>query len=92
MNIRDNHRDFFPLVYPVIKLIVRNTRIVSWRVVRSGFVLQDTPAWEALWEAMALWGRDSGCGEEQDRLEETPVEKLGWPKEDQPQYQIRTVL
>lgn len=50
MNIRDNHRDFFLLVYPIIKLIVRNTRTVSWRVVRAGFVLLDTPAWEASWQ------------------------------------------
>lgn len=77
MNIRDNHRDFFLLVYPIIKLIVRNTRTVSWRVVRAGFVLLDTPAWEASWrwfcggKGSGWWGRA--------RLEETPGKHLVQP-------------
>lgn len=88
MNIRDNHRDFFLLVYPIIKLIVRNTRTVSWRVVRAGFVLLDTPAWEALrqWffggNGSGWWGRA--------RLEETPGKHLVQPLPSQSKANLNT--
>lgn len=62
MNIRDNHRDFFLLVYPIIKLIVRNTSSVSWHIIRAGFVLVDTPTWKAFGE-VTLQGKRLGRAE-----------------------------
>lgn len=87
MNIRDNHRDFFLLVYPIIKLIVRNTSSVSWHIIRAGFVLVDTPTWNAFGAAI-LQGQRLGlvgqsCSATQagrdPRRASHPVPAKAWP-------------